>query len=37
MIAKDKYDLVSGWKKKSYDSFIKNNTSKFYNATARMV
>lgn len=25
------YDLVSGWKKKRYDPFIKRNTSKIYN------
>ena len=37
MIAKEGYDMVSGWKKKRYDSFIKNKTSKFYNATARRV
>ncbi|MBN1821538.1 MAG: glycosyltransferase family 2 protein [Prolixibacteraceae bacterium] len=37
MIAVDKFDMVSGWKKKRYDSFIKNKTSKFYNATARVV
>ncbi len=37
MIVEDNYDMVSGWKKKRYDPFIKNKTSKFYNATARMV
>ena len=35
MIREDGYDLVSGWKKKRYDPFIKRTTSKFYNATAR--
>jgi len=36
MIIKDKYDLVSGWKKKRYDPlFSKNLPSKFYNWTAR--
>lgn len=36
MIVKDKYDLVSGWKKKRYDPlFSKNLPSKFYNWTAR--
>jgi glycosyltransferase involved in cell wall biosynthesis len=35
MITDDGYDLVSGWKKKRYDPFIKRVTSKFYNATAR--
>ncbi len=29
----DGYDLVSGWKKKRYDPFIKRTTSKFYNLT----
>ena len=38
MIRNDKYDLVSGWKKKRYDStFTKNIPSKLYNATARKV
>jgi glycosyltransferase involved in cell wall biosynthesis len=37
MITVDGFDMVSGWKKKRYDSFIKNKTSKFYNATARAV
>jgi glycosyltransferase involved in cell wall biosynthesis len=37
MIIEDDFDLVSGWKKKRYDPFIKNITSKFYNgATRRM-
>jgi len=38
MIKNDNYDLVSGWKKKRYDSKLtKNITSKIYNATARKV
>jgi glycosyltransferase involved in cell wall biosynthesis len=35
MIRDDGFDLVSGWKKKRYDPFIKRITSKFYNSTAR--
>ena len=36
MIKEEKFDLVSGWKKKRYDStFTKNLPSKLYNATAR--
>jgi glycosyltransferase involved in cell wall biosynthesis len=36
MIKDDKFDLVSGWKKKRYDSTLgKNIPSKIYNATAR--
>src|SRR5664279_2358655 len=36
MISVEKYDLVSGWKKKRYDPFFsKNLPSKFYNWTAR--
>lgn len=35
MIKEEGYDLVSGWKKKRHDSFIKNNTSKIYNAATR--
>lgn len=36
MIIEDKYDLVSGWKKKRYDNKItKNLPSKIYNAAAR--
>jgi glycosyltransferase involved in cell wall biosynthesis len=35
MISHEKYDLVSGWKKNRRDSFIKNETSKFYNAVTR--
>lgn len=36
MIKEDGYHLVSGWKKKRYDPFIKRSTSKLYNLTARM-
>ena len=37
MITKDGYDLVSGWKKKRYDSKLaKNIPSKLFNATTRM-
>ncbi|HOW09290.1 MAG TPA: glycosyltransferase family 2 protein [Bacteroidales bacterium] len=36
MIREDGYDLVSGWKKKRYDPFVKRFTSKFYNGTARL-
>lgn len=36
MIVEDKYDLVSGWKKKRYDNtFTKNIPSKIYNAVTR--
>lgn len=36
MITNDNYDLVSGWKKKRYDSFIsKNLPSKLFNWAAR--
>ena len=35
LIKDDGYDLVSGWKKKRYDPFVKRFTSKFYNGTAR--
>jgi glycosyltransferase involved in cell wall biosynthesis len=35
MVVEGGYDLVSGWKKKRFDSFIKNNTSKIYNWTTR--
>jgi len=35
MVKEDGYDLVSGWKKKRYDPFIKRTTSRFYNRTAR--
>jgi glycosyltransferase involved in cell wall biosynthesis len=38
MVMKEGYDLVSGWKKKRYDSKLtKNLPSKLYNATARKV
>ena len=38
MIIEDGFDLVSGWKKKRYDSKLtKNLPSKFFNATARRV
>jgi len=36
MINDEGYDLVSGWKKKRYDPFVKRLTSKFYNGTARI-
>jgi len=36
MINEDGYDLVSGWKKKRYDPFIKKSTSRIYNSTARL-
>ena len=36
MILEDKYDMVSGWKKKRYDNkFTKNLPSKIFNAMAR--
>lgn len=36
MILEDKYDLVSGWKKKRHDNtFTKNLPSRFYNAMTR--
>jgi len=35
MIKEEGYDLVSGWKKKRHDPFIKRTTSKLYNFTAR--
>ncbi len=36
MIIEDKYDLVSGWKKRRYDNAItKNIPSRFYNAMTR--
>ncbi|MBQ9201675.1 MAG: glycosyltransferase family 2 protein [Bacteroidales bacterium] len=38
MILEDGYDLVSGWKKKRYDSKLgKNLPSKLFNATARKI
>ena len=37
LIIEDGYDLVSGWKRKRYDStLMKNIPSKIYNATARL-
>lgn len=37
MITEQHFDIVSGWKKKRFDSFIKNKTSKLYNwATRKM-
>jgi glycosyltransferase involved in cell wall biosynthesis len=35
MIDEEGYDLVSGWKKRRYDPFVKRITSRFYNRTAR--
>ncbi len=35
MIREEGYNLVSGWKKRRYDPFIKRTTSKLYNFTAR--
>lgn len=37
MIIKEKYDLVSGWKKKRYDPLSKTLPTKLFNATARKV
>lgn len=38
MIVEDKYDLVSGWKKKRYDNTLtKNIPSKVYNAATRKI
>jgi len=37
MIIEDDFDIVSGWKKKRYDPFIKRNTSKIYNGISRMM
>lgn len=36
MIREEDYDLVSGWKKKRYDPFLKRSTSRIYNGTARL-
>ena len=36
MINEEGYDLVSGWKKKRYDPFIKRFSSRVYNGTARL-
>ena len=35
ILRRDGFDLVSGWKKKRYDPFVKRFTSRFYNRTAR--
>jgi glycosyltransferase involved in cell wall biosynthesis len=35
MIREDEYHIVSGWKKKRFDPFIKRSTSRLYNFTAR--
>jgi glycosyltransferase involved in cell wall biosynthesis len=35
MVRAEGYHIVSGWKKKRYDPFIKRTTSKLYNYTAR--
>jgi glycosyltransferase involved in cell wall biosynthesis len=35
MITEQGFDMVSGWKKKRYDPFVKRITSRFYNRTAR--
>lgn len=37
MITQEKFDMVSGWKKKRYDPFTKTLPSKFFNGTARLV
>ena len=37
MIIEQDFDVVSGWKKKRYDPFIKRVTSKFYNGISRRV
>ncbi len=37
MIAEDKYDLVSGWKRKRHDPMSKTLPSKFFNRITRMV
>lgn len=37
MIMEEKYDLVSGWKKKRYDPLSKTIPTKLFNATARKV
>jgi glycosyltransferase involved in cell wall biosynthesis len=37
MIKEEKFDLVSGWKKKRHDPLSKRLPSKFYNATVRSV
>ena len=35
MVVEDGFDLVSGWKQKRFDSFLKNNSSKLYNWVTR--
>jgi glycosyltransferase involved in cell wall biosynthesis len=37
MITKDKFDLVSGWKKKRYDPISKTIPTKIYNGVTRMM
>jgi glycosyltransferase involved in cell wall biosynthesis len=37
MIKRDKFDLVSGWKKKRKDPFTKTVPSKFFNWTTRLI
>lgn len=37
MIKEDKYDLVSGWKKKRYDPLSKTLPTKIFNATVRKI
>ncbi|NDW19799.1 glycosyltransferase [Dysgonomonas sp. 216] len=37
MITEEKYDLVSGWKKKRYDPISKTLPTKLFNATARLI
>ncbi len=37
MVKEDKFDLVSGWKKKRYDPLSKTLPTKLFNATARRV
>ncbi len=37
LIIEENYDVVSGWKQKRYDPFIKRFTSKIYNGTSRVV
>ena len=36
-IKEDGFDLISGWKKKRHDPFIKRITSKFFNWTTRKI
>ena len=37
MICEEKYDLVSGWKKKRYDPFTKTIPTKLFNAATRAI